>query len=116
MASEPEGLSAATLDRWKFLGPLTVSQILKNSNIEELGDIEPADLEFKKFESDHDRWYCIGFFIKGTEWMHGIGRSVDLGNIHEGMYKDHKRHGFGKCCFADGDKYEGMWEDGDMNG
>ena len=48
-------------------------------------------------------------------WIRNDRLSADKGH-YLGEYKDGKRDGQGTCTFANGDKYDGDWENGNRHG
>ena len=78
--------------------------------------MEPHEIEFKKIEEDK-RSYKIGFFKKGSDNLHGIGRHVFTnGSIYEGMWKDDELNGYARWLQMHGDSYTGCWLDGKKHG
>ena len=57
----------------------------------------------------------IGTFVKGRATGYGI-KHFACGDVHDGMYRKDKRHGFGSYKWNDGDQYVGQWQHGRMFG
>lgn len=98
LKSKPEmypGASKKTMEMWKEHGPLTIAQIIKYSNVDNIDIDNDEELEFKRV--DYFDGYEIGQFKKGTKVRHGIARFVDInGDIGEGLYQNDKRNGFSR--------------------
>ena len=64
--------SQASIQTWKTLKPLTIEEIIKNTD--EPIDLDKSIVEFKevKFE-DHT---AIGLFQRGTDTIQGVARRV----------------------------------------
>lgn len=63
-----------SLRSWKQLQPLTVKQILEQSNMSQDYDFEQKDIEFKKIKNMNRTIY--GQFKRGTNIPHGIARII----------------------------------------
>ena len=125
-----------SLEVWMTLKPLTVDQIIRNS--QEVTELDEYGHDVKNELFDN----CIaaGQFCKGSRRLQGIGRILfDDTGIQEGMFVDDELTGFGraiypggiyyigsfikgrktghgKCVYQDGDVEDGVWQDDDYLG
>ena len=61
---------------------------------------------------------CLYMLVMmNMEEISGMTRGIEMGNmtcvsgdVHEGAWKDHKRHGKGQMVYFDCDHYEGDWK------
>ena len=103
----PENASTIVKNKWFELGPINLNQnYFKNI-------LQRTDLTFGR---SLDSIYLHGQIDKQRR-LQGLGRTVfQSGNLHEGEYRDDKRHGWGRFIWADGAYYDGMWKDGMRHG
>lgn len=84
--SEPElnpDESQKALQNWKKFSPLTLDDIIKNSNLKI--DFDNAGIEYKQIVDTEGEYVSTGQFKKGTEDEQGIGREVSNENdVYEG--------------------------------
>jgi len=96
-----------------MLKPLTINEIIKNS--EETVILNKDYLEFKevKFENHN----ASGTFKQGTDTIDGVARRV-FGHtqIQEGQFKNSKLNGFARIYYQNGSYYIGMFKNGKWNG
>jgi hypothetical protein len=112
LMTEPENASPVVKLKWKVLGPLNIYE-LEGKNPGSFVTQKTLDL---KFGQSLDCEYLKGQ-IDDAKKVQGIGRTVfPSGNVHEGQYKDDKRHGFGRFIWSDGAYYIGMWNNGMRDG
>ena len=80
---------------------------LKNGKREGKGKmIYPKDHIYIRYDGD---WL--------NDKMNGTGIIITNNNSrYEGQVKNNQRNGFGKQTYPDGNKYEGEFTDGDLNG
>jgi len=125
-----------TLNNWQKLKPLTVDDIMRNSQID-------VDFKHDKIQFQHDKFgkgVAQGQMRTGTKVIDGVARIIfdstniqegqftsykmngygrlfhKSGNYYIGMFKDNKRHGKGKFVFGNGDVQEGLFENGEYVG
>ena len=119
LSSSPVEAHPKALDHWKELGPMSIGTVIKESDISCL-NIGPNDLEFKTIEEVDEDGYEVqrmGFFKKGSDKLHGIGRQVWHGlDIQEGMWRDDRFEGYGRECWWSGGYYQGGWKDDNYHG
>ena len=108
MSTRPVNATDPVIKKWDALGPLNLNDPkLKN---------EWSTMEGLHFGQSLDSVYLWGQ-IDNQRKAQGIGRTIfESGNVHEGMYKDDKRHGYGRFIWSDGAYYVGMWANGMRSG
>ena len=100
--------------KWQEIGPMSVSTLVESIDLNDMA-VEPHELEFKK--QDRENVQAIGFFKKGTNTLHGLGRIVTKnGFILEGMHQKNQLNGYGRSILADGSFYEGMYKNHKRDG
>lgn len=109
----PHGNQA--VETWKSLKPVTLYQIIKNSESEV--DFNNMDSEYLDYESN--MFITNGLFKKDSECEAGIARVVykDTNQIKEGQFAYGKLNGYGRICFHDTYAYYvGMFKDDMLDG
>jgi hypothetical protein len=66
--------SQKALVNWRKFKPLTLDEIMKNSNLKI--EFENAGIEYKKLVDEDGEYISTGQFKKDTEDEHGIAREV----------------------------------------
>ena len=107
--------SQKALINWKKFKPLTLNDIIKNSNLKI--EFNNAGIEYKKLVDSDGEYISTGQFKKGSEDEHGIAREVFKDNdIYEGQFFKGEKNGFGREFYGDGSYYIGMWKNHQWNG
>lgn len=108
MSTRPVNATDPVIKKWDTLGPMNLNDPkMKN---------EWSTIDGLHFGQSLDSVYLWGQ-IDNQRKAQGIGRTIfESGNVHEGMYKDDKRHGYGRFIWSDGAYYVGMWANGMRSG
>lgn len=103
------------LETWKSLKPITLYEIIKNSESEvDFNNLETEYLDYVSCE-----FITNGLFKKDSECEAGIARVVykDSNQIKEGQFAFGKLNGYGRICFHETYAYYlGMLKDDMFNG
>lgn len=104
----------ASVETWIKLGPLTIDEIVQNSETPVKFDNENLEVKDMKFSNCQK----LGQFRRGTQVIEGVARRIwfDDNQIEEGVYVDGVMNGYGRNIYSNGEYYVGMFQDGNKNG
>lgn len=102
-----------SLEVWKKMVPLTIEDIVKESDDKVEIDDDLQEVKKMKFKN----YIVMGQFRRGTNRVDGIARRIfDSTLIQEGQFKNGDLNGYCRIIYQNGAYYEGMFSNFMRNG